>query len=68
MNWCIFGHGSGKALGMVGESTNLVQPDIAIIGWIAMKFCTDSHHPQKIILTDFGDPHTFPEASPWEIS
>lgn len=63
MNWCIFGHASGIALGMVGQFTTLFKPEMAIIGWIAMKF----HDPQRIILTDFCDPHTFPEASPWEI-
>ncbi len=29
------------------------------IGWIAMTLCTDIHGPQRINLTDFGDPLNF---------
>lgn len=32
---------------------------LLVFGWTAMKFVTDIHVPQRIILTDFGDPLTF---------
>lgn len=28
------------------------------MGWIDMKFCSDIYEPQKMNLTDFGDPVT----------
>lgn len=33
------------------------------IGWVAMKFCTDSYDPQRLNYKDFGDPLVL--ASPW---
>lgn len=36
------------------------------IEWIAKKCCTDINNTQRMNPSDFGDPLTFPLASPWQ--
>ena len=45
----------------VCQSTTLIQSEMfqQQLEWIAMKFCTNIHGPQRIYSNDFGNPLTF---------
>lgn len=61
-------HASGMALVMtlsvcVGPPHENIS---TAIEWIAKKCCTDINNTQRMNPSDFGDPLTFPLASPWQ--